>query len=149
MLQLNLTLTPALKKVLKKHKVEVVYLFGSQAEGGANALSDVDVGVVFRDIRAKNKDPSGIFTELYEAFRCALEIPASQRLDLVYLEEAPLRLQMNAIKHGKVLYQESEEIRTDYEDYATMQYLDWKYSDDLYLKEVAEEITGKKIELEA
>lgn len=146
---LRLNLTPALKKALKKHKVRVAYLFGSQAEGGTSALSDVDIGIVFRDIRAKNKDPSGTFTELFEAFRHALSIPAKQRLDLIYLQEAPFRLQMNAIKHGKVLYQESEEIRTDYEDYATRQYLDWKYADDLYLKEVAEEITGKKIELEA
>ncbi|MBU4452607.1 MAG: nucleotidyltransferase domain-containing protein, partial [Nanoarchaeota archaeon] len=134
---------------LKKYRAQVVYLFGSAATGETTALSDVDIGIVFKDIRAKNKDPSGIFTELYEAFRHALNMPFEQRLDLVYLQEAPLRLQMNAIKYGKVLYQKSEDIRTDYEDYATMRYLDWKYADDLYLKEVAEEITGKRMELEA
>ena len=146
---LQLIITPVLKKMLKKYKVEVVYLFGSQAEGGTTELSDVDIGIVFRDIRTKNKDPTGTYVDVYDALRHALNIPAEQHIDLVYLQEAPLRLQMNAIKHGKVLYRESEEIRTDYEDYVTMRYLDWKYVDDLYLKEVAEEIIGKKIELEA
>lgn len=142
-------ITPELRQALKKHKISTAYLFGSAATGETTPLSDVDIGVVFKDVALKNKDPSGVFTELYEAFRGALKLSADERLDLVYLQEAPFRLQMNAIKYGKVLYQESEDIRTDYEDYVTMRYLDWKYVDDTYLKEVAEDIIGKKIELEA
>lgn len=142
-------ITPVLKRVLKTYKIGAAYFFGSAATGETTPLSDVDIGIVFKDVSLKNKDPSGVFTELYEAFRHALNLSPEQRLDLVYLQEAPFRLQMNAIKYGKVLYQESEEIRTDYEDYVAMRYLDWKYVDDTYLIEVAEEVTGKKIELEA
>ncbi len=141
-------ITPELKHALKKYKIGAVYLFGSAATGETTTLSDVDIGIVLKDLGVKNKDPSGVFTELYEAFRRALKLSPEQRLDLVYLQEAPFRLQMNAIKHGKVLYQESEKFRTDYEDYVIMRHLDWKYVDDTYLREVAEEITGKKIELE-
>ncbi len=135
-------ITPALKKVLKKHKVSAVYLFGSFATGEATALSDVDIGAVFKDIRAKNKDPSGVFTELYEALREALKIPIEQRLDLVYLQEAPFRLQMNVIKYGIVLYQESEELRTDYEYYVMTRYHDWKFEEEAFNSEVAIEIAA-------
>ena len=35
-----------LASVFAKYNVLVAYLFGSQVEGGADAMSDVDIGVV-------------------------------------------------------------------------------------------------------
>lgn len=126
-------------KILKTHGVKVAYLFGSQVKGVKTPLSDIDIGIVFKDIKVKDKDPAGVFTELYEAFKTYLKIK-DQRLDLVYLQEAPFSLQMEAIKNGKVLYSESEEFRTDYEDYVMMRYMDWKYEDNLYNMEMIKAI---------
>lgn len=125
--------------VFKKYGVRIIYLFGSQVKGRKTPLSDIDIGIVFEDISIKNKDPAKIFTELYEAIKVYLKIQ-DQKLDLVYLQEAPFSLQMDVIQNGKVLYSESEEFRTDYEEYVMRHYMDWKYEDDLYNTEMTEAI---------
>jgi len=131
-----------LKKILKKYGVKAVYIFGSFVKGKKTPLSDIDIGVVFEDIRTKNKDPTKVFTDIYYALKESLNIK-NQRLDLVYLQEAPFGLQMDAIKNGKILFSLDDNFRTDYEDWVMMKYLDWKYEDDMYNKEMVEAIGVK------
>ena len=131
-----------LKKILKKYGVKAVYIFGSFVKGKKTPLSDIDIGVVFEDIRTKNKDPTKVFTDIYYALKESLNIK-NQRLDLVYLQEAPFGLQMDAIKNGKILFSLDDNFRTDYEDWVMMKYLDWKYEDNMYNKEMAEAIGVK------
>jgi len=131
-----------LKKILKKYGVKAVYIFGSFVKGKRTPISDIDIGVVFEDIRTKNKDPTKVFTDIYYALKESLNIK-NQRLDLVYLQEAPFGLQMDAIKNGKILFSLDDNFRTDYEDWVMMKYLDWKYEDDMYNKEMVEAIGVK------
>lgn len=128
-----------IETVFKKYGVKIIYLFGSHVRGEKTPLSDVDVGIVFGDICLKNNDPITVFTELYEVFKLYLKIQ-NQKIDLVYLQETPLSLQMGVIQNGKVIYSESEEFRTDYEEYVMRHYMDWKYEDDLYNMEMTEAI---------
>ena len=131
-----------LKKILKKYGVKAVYIFGSFVKGKKTPLSDIDIGVVFEDIRTKNKDPTKVFADIYYALKESLNIK-NQRLDLVYLQEAPFGLQMDVIKNGKILFSLDDNFRTDYEDWVMMKYLDWKYEDDMYNKEMVEAIGVK------
>ncbi len=79
--------------------VSLLYLFGSYAEGVATPLSDVDVGVVFA---GEPPSRSAAYQPLYEL---ATELFPDQTIDLVFLQQAPLELQGDVVRHGTVLYE--------------------------------------------
>ena len=111
------------KKFLKDMKVGVVYLFGSQAEGFATPLSDVDVGVVFQDSATVYSNTNEIYTKLYSFFT---DLFPGQKVDIVFLQRAGLELRFDAIAHGIVLFETSSDFRLDFEEHTTNSYLDFK-----------------------
>lgn len=76
------------KEELKKLGVAIIYLFGSKATGQISPLSDIDLGFVL-----KNFPPDGdtrlIYNRLFELFS---EVYPNSKLDLVFLQKAPLSL---------------------------------------------------------
>src|SRR3989344_4990019 len=80
---------------LKRLGVEVVYLFGSQAEGVAGKASDIDIS----------------------NFRT---------MDIVFLQRASLELQFDVIRHGKVLFESSSDVRMNFEERVATLYRDFK-----------------------
>lgn len=117
-----------LKKKLDELGVFTVYLFGSKAVGRASCLSDIDIGVVLkeslsgRDTRALYQGLYGILSELYP----------HPKLDIVFLQTAPLSLQYFAIKEGKILFEKDPRFTADYEEFIIKQYLDFRHVLDFF-----------------
>ena len=44
-----------LASVVSKYNAVAVYLFGSQVDGGADAMSDVDIGVIFGELMGSDQ----------------------------------------------------------------------------------------------
>lgn len=108
---------------LKKINVGIVYIFGSTVQNLDSILSDVDIGVVFTDIKAI-KDFLTVYNQLYEILYEALK--PKREIDLVFLQQASLNLQENVIKEGIVLYEMSYEFRSFYEEKILNEYLDFR-----------------------
>ena len=111
-----------LQNKLKRLEVSVVYLFGSGAIGKRTRSSDIDIGVVFKqfqpvgDTRVLYNTLYGIFSEMYRV----------SKIDIVFLQTAPLSIQYSAIKEGKILFEEDPFVTADYEHGVINQYLDFK-----------------------
>ncbi|MFZ3105429.1 MAG: nucleotidyltransferase domain-containing protein [Smithella sp.] len=115
-----------MKKELKRKfeilGIAVVYLFGSRATGRQSPLSDIDIGVVLQKAPSGNNTRT-LYNNLYELF--TEKYPAS-RLDIVFLQEAPLSLQYTAVREGKILFETDPNFTVDYENRVMNQYLDFR-----------------------
>ena len=107
----------------KKLKVGLIYIFGSHAEGLAGKLSDIDIGIVFRDPKIATGNTLIVYNELYDIFS---DVFKSEDLDIVLLERASLELEFDVISHGKVIFEISSDFRFDFEDRINMMYVDYK-----------------------
>lgn len=105
--------------------IGIVYLFGSQAEGLAGKLSDVDVAVVFREGLAP-KNSKDLYNKLYDLFTEVFDMSNFKNIDIVFLDRATLELRFDVIRHGKVLYEASEDLRKEFEHRTAMLYMDFK-----------------------
>ena len=109
------------KDALGNLGVAVVYLFGSRALGVDSPLSDVDIGVVFEF------EPPGDNRLLYqETYDILSGIYPRRRLDVVFLQKAPIALQFSAIDTGKVLFEVDPKLTADYENRVVNEYLDFR-----------------------
>ena len=106
----------------KELGVSIVYLFGSKALGTSTSMSDTDLGVVLKE-RTALDNTRVLYNDLYNLL--AEQYP-TKRLDIVFLQAAPLPLQYHAVKEGKVLFEEDPRITSDYEAYVINMYLDFK-----------------------
>lgn len=113
-------LSDRLDKTFKKMMVNAIYLFGSQKTHFKHKESDIDIGVLFDDGRDMDKDRAR--TELYETL-CSLF--KTERVDVVFLRSAPLRLQFNAVTEGELLWTSDIEKALNYEEKIKWQYLDF------------------------
>lgn len=98
----------------KKFGIDIIYLFGSQASGYTTPLSDIDIGIVFREPQKYRENTLAahdkLFKELIKFFSSDMEV------DLVFLQFTPIRLQARAILEGRVLYEGSKIRRIMYEE---------------------------------
>jgi predicted nucleotidyltransferase len=97
--------------------VQVVYLFGSEARGGASAASDVDLAVVApRSLAA------------YERFVLQEDLARAlgRDVDLVDLRVASEALKVEVIRSGRVLFESSSAARGAFECEALADYLSHK-----------------------
>ena len=105
-----------------RSEVIAVYLYGSHAEGRANALSDMDIGVLARDGLARER-----LWEIEDALAADLgRALRTDNLDLIVLNLAPLRIQYEVITRGEVLYSADDGARADFESYSLRRYWDFK-----------------------
>jgi predicted nucleotidyltransferase len=112
----------ALRGKLKKLGISIVYLFGSKAIGRGSRLSDMDIGVVFKN-PPLSKDTRSLYDILYGLFS---ELYPNRKIDIVLLQTAPLPLQYFAIKDGKILFEEDSVFTADFENLVVNQYLDFR-----------------------
>jgi predicted nucleotidyltransferase len=91
--------------------VELCYLFGSQADGCADAASDWDIGVAFART-SPPEDPVGRWLDLLEDLEGVFP---PGKIDLVFLGKAAPAIQ-NAAIHGELLYAASDLARADFEE---------------------------------
>jgi uncharacterized protein len=121
------------KDSVRELGIVIVYLFGSKAIGRESPLSDIDIGVVLKmvppmDTRELYNRVYGVFSELYPG----------TKLDITFLQKAPLALQFSAIKNGKVLFEENPRFTADYENSVINQYLDFQPVLDFFDRVAAE-----------
>lgn len=109
------------KNKLMELGVSAVYLFGSASTGRISPMSDIDIGVVFSNIKSAEYT-NKIYISLYEIFA---ELYPAFTIDIVFLQSAPLALQYDAIKNGRVLFETDPKLRADYEANVMEMYLDF------------------------
>jgi len=110
------------KEQLKRLGVSIVYIFGSKITGGSNKLSDIDIGVVLKDLPS-DSDTRGLYNALYKLFS---ELYPNSKIDIVFLQRTSISLQYSAIKYRKVLFEENPVVTADYECRVVNQYLDFR-----------------------
>lgn len=124
------------KEIFEKLGVDVIYLFGSYVAGRVHPMSDVDIGVVFSDPRKYcGANNMMAYSPLYDIIMDLL--PADYKkarmkikrhdFDLVFLQEAPIELQLAAIERGKVLYMKNEEAEAKYRESVSRRMADFSY----------------------
>ena len=127
------------RELLNKQKhVKLAYLFGSVAEGKEGKLSDVDIAV-FLDESLSKKERFDLQLKLISGLTGILK---TDRIDLIIMNDAPLLLKYNIIKHGKIL-KYNIEIRVKVESRILSDYLDMKYYIDRHTDLAIERIAKK------
>ena len=127
------------REFLNKQKhVKLAYLFGSVAEGKEGKLSDVDIAV-FLDESLSKKERFDLQLKLISGLTGILK---TDRIDLIIMNDAPLLLKYNIIKHGKIL-KDSIETRVKVESRILSDYLDMKYYIDRHTDLAIERIAKK------
>lgn len=113
-------------KLKKNPEILAVYLFGSSIYGKKGKLSDLDVGIVFKEPNKILDDPKKslkIYEQLFDVFAPLVE--NTNQLDLVFLQKTPLALQKEALIKGKLIYGQEEKL-TDYKEKILLKYADIK-----------------------
>ncbi len=108
--------------------VGAIIVFGSFVDGTYHPGSDIDVGVVFEDITPLKEDPVGVYGILHEE----LSEKIGENVDIVYLHEAPLSLQFNAVTEGVPVFWTSEEFFYDYKERVIQLYLDFRFFERIF-----------------
>ena len=126
-----------LEKVCRKRGILAVYLFGSQVDGFADAMSDIDLGILF----LKEKDlssPGTIYATLFNDFSELFE-GLMMGLDIVLLQRAPLLVAANAVR-GELLYSADDEERFDFVERILTRAMDFRPWVERYYKDLLHSI---------
>ena len=127
------------KEKFKQLGISIVYLFGSRITGGGNKLSDIDIGVVLKDLPSSG-DTRVLYNALNKLFS---ELYSDSKMDIVFLQKAPLSLQYSAINDGKILFEEDPVFTVDYEYRMVNQCLDFRpvldFFDNVVMERYAQE----------
>jgi Nucleotidyltransferase domain. len=124
----------------KQECVKLAYLFGSVAEGEEGKLSDVDIAV-FLDESLSKED---MFNQELKLISELTGILKTDRIDLIVMNDAPLLLKYNIIKHGKIL-KDDKETKMRVETGILSDYLDMKYYMDRHTNLAIKRIAKKGI----
>lgn len=130
-----------LKKVAQEYGLADVYLFGSKITGFQREESDLDVGVRFReglpDVGKRGKIYGNLFADLVPCF-------PSQKIDLVFIEEAPLHFKFRVISEGVLVYNHNLKASFNFKEKIINHYRDYKYFIDEYFKGVLETVGARR-----
>ena len=110
------------KTKLEKLGVAIVYLFGSKATGRGSPLSDIDIGIVLKSPPSES-DTRTLYHKFYQLLS---EVYPRSKLDIVFLQTAPLSLQYAAIREAKLIFEKDPKSTADYENRVINQFLDFK-----------------------
>ncbi|AVX20017.1 MULTISPECIES: nucleotidyltransferase domain-containing protein [Carboxydocella] len=103
----------------KKNKVVAVWLFGSRARGEAREDSDWDLALLF-------KQPYPGLQEKMSLIADVTGILKTDKVDIVFLHDAPLVLQKEIVYDGKVIFETDWDFRTDFEEMVVRRWLDFE-----------------------
>lgn len=103
--------------------VELVYLFGSLAEGKEKSTSDVDIAVLFSPNLSKQKR----FDVKLSVISDMSMFLKTDKIDVVDLADASAFLKFEAIKNRKEIFARSESRRVTFEKRVLSEYFDRTY----------------------
>ncbi|MDA8236247.1 MAG: nucleotidyltransferase domain-containing protein [Clostridia bacterium] len=114
-----------LEALFAEKGVRLAYLFGSRARGEAKAESDFDIAL---DLELPEAGLTRFEFKMDLTYRIAKIMGVSEnKVDLVFLAEAPPLLQYQVIKEGKLLFIKDEDYRAIYEARIVKMYLDTQH----------------------
>lgn len=116
---------PEQTKALQSAGVQVIYLFGSRAQGKEHPLSDYDYAVLLKENGHSKGDD--LYFKLYNLF-CEISPRTLKNdvIDIIFLRDAGLELRFHILRYGKVIYEQDPKARLDFEVYTTLLYCDFK-----------------------
>jgi len=118
-------------KIADDKDVVALFAFGSMADGHLKPLSDLDFGVLLSDSLGK-KDRFTKSIDLIGVFNRKLK---TDEVDLVILNDDPLRFAYQILKIGKLLYCRDENRLIDFIEKTIKLYLDFKPRRDQFDRE--------------
>lgn len=120
---------------LQKMGVEMVVLFGSQAQGLTNSNSDYDFGVIVNQKVKKNL----VYDYLYELL--SKKINKLVNIDIVFLNSAPAELLSHISKYGKPLFLVSKNTFANFKQRSMIEYSDFAYYRQMFQEATLDRIT--------
>jgi predicted nucleotidyltransferase len=113
------TIMDAVESVIAKHpNVVLCYLFGSQVHGNVGPLSDIDIAFLLDKADEADKTLGELRSEIASAI-------GQERVDVVFLNRAPVELAYAVIAHGALTYQRDVYTRVEYEAKIMSLYCDY------------------------
>jgi predicted nucleotidyltransferase len=94
------------------------YLFGGLARGKPSPLSDVDIAIYL-------SEDAGALEKKMEILGKLIELLATDEIDLVILNSAPLTLRMKILETKKVIVDNAPFLRHHYESLTMREYFDF------------------------
>jgi len=123
--------TPLLvEKIARDSDIAALFVFGSFADDNLTPLSDLDFAVLLR----LDMSPSARFDKHLELIGLFNETYKTDEIDLVVLNDAPLRLRHTIIKTGRPLYIADKSALIDFSDHSTKLFLDFRFFRDQFDK---------------
>ncbi len=113
-----------IEEVAGQYNLADVFVFGSQIDGFARLDSDLDVGVRFENGLPGPEQRGKIYGELFaDLIVCFPE----QKLDLVFIDEAPLHFKYKIFTQGKMIFSQNQDKSLDFQENIFNLYRDKKY----------------------
>lgn len=115
--------SPSIRALAKRYGLDFIILFGSQAKGASYPLSDIDIAV---HIKGESAHRDLFNLQLIISLELC-DIVKKNEVDVVILNEAPLRLRYEAFKHGRLIYCEDQQAYIEAYARAVDDYLDFQH----------------------
>ncbi len=122
----------------RQSDVLAAYLFGSVAEGRSTPLSDVDIAVLLDAEKVQDT-----FLRRLQLMG-ELERFATRPVDVVVLNDAPLLLRYQVLRHGRLLYDRDPRARVEFEVRVGELYDDLQPSREFFSQTLFQEIRERK-----
>ena len=123
-----------IERIEKDTDIVALYTFGSLATGDLKPLSDLDFGILV----SCNLDKKERFDKHLDLIGKFNEVFKTDEVDLVMMNDAPMRFSHNIIKSGKLLYCSNKTELSDFIEKTIKLYLDFRFFrdafDDTFLK---------------
>lgn len=124
------------KRISEDDIVVALFIFGSGAKGKLKPLSDLDFGILL----SMKLDKKGRFEKQLELIGTFNETFKTDEIDLVLMNDAPIRFSYNILRDGKLLFCRDRTKLVDFVERTVKLYLDFKFFRDdfdrAYLKGV-------------
>ncbi len=115
-------------RIAADKSVIALYAFGSLADENLKPLSDLDFGVLL----SGSLDKQGRFHKSIDLLGILNETLKTDEVDLVVLNDDPLRFSYHILKTGKLLHCRDHNRLTDFIEKTTKLYLDFKPARDAF-----------------
>lgn len=118
-----MTRIPALIAALREDRAVVaLYAFGSLVHGALKPLSDLDFAVLL----SKSIDRRERFNKRMDLIGVFIDTLKTDEIDLIILNDDPLRFAYGVLKSGKLLYCRDRDQLLDFMDKTVKLYLDFR-----------------------
>ena len=117
-----------LDRIAKERDIVALYAFGSLTTGDLKPLSDLDFGILVSGRLDKQKR----FDKHLDLLGKFNEILKTDEVDLVMMNDAPMRFSHNIIKSGKLIYCQNKTELSEFIEKTVKLYLDFRFFRDAF-----------------